>query len=286
MVILERQSGHLDSSGIDSRPFPTQPPSESAIMAAGNTFDPSVLSGVSAAFEEPFNFDDNVVFADGLDDNALFPTDWDQAPPYPIQQYAAPPPNWNHPQPKVEPVPMAAYATASVLTPAQQEKLRQIAMPGHLQYRGSNSPVSAASTKSHSGSSPESNSNTNGKGRKRKSSLDIEDDDDDDESGEQHPPVKKTAHNMIEKRYRTNLNDKIAALRDSVPSLRIMSKSAKGEDTADDREDLQGLTPAHKLNKATVCSFQLIWNMACIWGSEHHLLEHDTSMHFMLWLNV
>jgi hypothetical protein len=28
-------------------------------------------------------------------------------------------------------------------------------------------------------------------------------------------PPKKTAHNMIEKRYRTNLNDKIAALRDS-----------------------------------------------------------------------
>ena len=58
---------------------------------------------------------------------------------------------------------------------------------------------------------------------------------------------------MIEKRYRTNLNDKIAALRDSVPSLRIMTKSQRGEDTADDREDLQGLTPAHKLNKATVC---------------------------------
>lgn len=63
---------------------------------------------------------------------------------------------------------------------------------------------------------------------------------------------------MIEKRYRTNLNDKIAALRDSVPSLRIMTKSARGEDTADDREELQGLTPAHKLNKATVsCAFLL-----------------------------
>lgn len=57
---------------------------------------------------------------------------------------------------------------------------------------------------------------------------------------------------MIEKRYRTNLNDKIAALRDSVPALRIMSKSARGEDTTEDREELHGLTPAHKLNKATV----------------------------------
>ena len=61
---------------------------------------------------------------------------------------------------------------------------------------------------------------------------------------------------MIEKRYRTNLNDKIAALRDSVPSLRIMSKSARGEDTTEDREELHGLTPAHKLNKATV-SFKM-----------------------------
>ncbi|KAI2633468.1 hypothetical protein GGS21DRAFT_539707 [Xylaria nigripes] len=89
--------------------------------------------------------------------------------------------------------------------------------------------------------------------RKRKSSTEENEDDDEDED-ESHQPVKKTAHNMIEKRYRTNLNDKIAALRDSVPSLRIMSKSARGEDTTVDREELQGLTPAHKLNKATVLS--------------------------------
>ncbi|CUS14116.1 unnamed protein product [Tuber aestivum] len=69
-------------------------------------------------------------------------------------------------------------------------------------------------------------------------------------TGRKHQP-KKTAHNMIEKRYRTNLNDKIAALRDSVPSLRVMAGTSKlGED--DDEEDLEGLTPAHKLNKATV----------------------------------
>lgn len=56
---------------------------------------------------------------------------------------------------------------------------------------------------------------------------------------------------MIEKRYRTNLNDKIAALRDSVPSLRVMAGTSKlGED--DEEEDLEGLAPAHKLNKATV----------------------------------
>ncbi|KAK9450901.1 uncharacterized protein V1518DRAFT_412008 [Limtongia smithiae] len=59
---------------------------------------------------------------------------------------------------------------------------------------------------------------------------------------------KKTAHNMIEKRYRTNLNDKISALRDCVPSLRC----AVGGNFDDDEEELDGLTPANKLNKATV----------------------------------
>lgn len=84
-------------------------------------------------------------------------------------------------------------------------------------------------------------------------------------------PPKKTAHNMIEKRYRTNLNDKIAALRDSVPALRVMvhrleHTNSSGEEAEDEafgmgmgmkigeEDDLGGLTPAHKLNKATILS--------------------------------
>lgn len=141
----------------------------------------------------------------------------------------------------------------SSLTPALQEKLRNIAMPPHLQYQ---SPKSASSPDSATGeakmgafSSPDPAEMSSKASRKRKSSVDPEEEEE-DEDGNQ--PIKKTAHNMIEKRYRTNLNDKIAALRDSVPSLRIMSKSARGEDTTEDREELHGLTPAHKLNKATV----------------------------------
>ncbi|KAF9763527.1 hypothetical protein IL306_003067 [Fusarium sp. DS 682] len=146
-------------------------------------------------------------------------------------------------------------AIISHLTPALQEKLRNIAMPPHLQYH---SPKSASSPDSANGelrrgvlSSPDPADGSSKASRKRKSSADPEDEEE-EEDGDQ--PVKKTAHNMIEKRYRTNLNDKIAALRDSVPSLRIMSKSARGEDTTEDREELHGLTPAHKLNKATVLS--------------------------------
>lgn len=75
---------------------------------------------------------------------------------------------------------------------------------------------------------------------------------------------------MIEKRYRTNLNDKIAALRDSVPALRVMvhrleqnpnaspdetmEEQIKAEAGLDPEDDLGGLTPAHKLNKATILS--------------------------------
>jgi hypothetical protein len=63
---------------------------------------------------------------------------------------------------------------------------------------------------------------------------------------------------MIEKRYRTNLNDKIAALRDSVPALRVMvhrleQPCVEGMEEDGD-EDLGGLAPAHKLNKATILS--------------------------------
>lgn len=138
--------------------------------------------------------------------------------------------------------------SATVLSPALQEHLRNIAMPPHLQYGSPKSASSPESAKTGAGSSPDDLSG--GSHRKRKILAD--DLDDDDLLEENGKPIKKTAHNMIEKRYRTNINDKIAALRDSVPSLRIMCKSARGEDTTEDREELHGLTPAHKLNKATV----------------------------------
>lgn len=61
------------------------------------------------------------------------------------------------------------------------------------------------------------------------------------------PKRDKVSHNMIEKKYRTNINSKILQLRDVVPSLRIASGS-KDISIA----DLDGLTPASKLNKASV----------------------------------
>jgi Domain of unknown function (DUF2014)/Helix-loop-helix DNA-binding domain len=63
---------------------------------------------------------------------------------------------------------------------------------------------------------------------------------------------KKKIHNVVEKRYRQNINDKIAALRDSVPALRAMSQGGIGSDAEND--DTESQSVSHKLNKATVLS--------------------------------
>jgi hypothetical protein len=67
------------------------------------------------------------------------------------------------------------------------------------------------------------------------------------------PANKKRPHNVIEKRYRANLNEKIAELRDSVPSLRVTKKTVQDADGGEEEdEDLDGLTPTNKLNKASI----------------------------------
>lgn len=74
-------------------------------------------------------------------------------------------------------------------------------------------------------------------------------------SGRQ-PRGQKTSHNVIEKRYRSNLNDKIARLRDSVPELRIAQPTIRrrpqrpieSNSDASGDENGEGL----KFNKATV----------------------------------
>src|SRR6266536_4787497 len=103
-------------------------------MASRDSIDPSTLS---TGFESFDNFDKTEAFTDNLalDDDPLFSIDWDQdTSPYEGNLYSTPL-SWDRPKPKVEPLPLAAYSTMNTLTPAQQEKLRKIAMPHHLQYR-------------------------------------------------------------------------------------------------------------------------------------------------------
>ncbi|KAH3663636.1 hypothetical protein OGAPHI_005037 [Ogataea philodendri] len=82
----------------------------------------------------------------------------------------------------------------------------------------------------------------------------------------------KSPHNLIEKKYRTNINTKIVELRNCVPALRILvakennhhtnssdrvddyDDDYEGDGYTDDEEKLDGLQPARKLNKATILS--------------------------------
>lgn len=173
------------------------------------------------------------VFGDVQMDQPLF-----QTAEQPREHLYSTPLSWSPPTSNVRN--SETYNLAPVLSPRQKSQLIAQAMPSMKKYPSSPS----------SASSPEPEQCN---GRKRKSTgFDSEDDEEYhspplNSGAKRHPPVKKTAHNMIEKRYRTNLNDKIAALRDSVPSLRVMTRTnSRGEEF---QEDLQGLTPAHKLNK-------------------------------------
>jgi len=192
------------------------------------------------------NLDDSAVFVeDPISEEPLFQTTGAMMSPTlndipPREGLYSTPLSWSRPTPGSR----QSTSYNGILTPQQEAKLRNIAMPSQADARSPGSPSSV--------SSPEPYTDNR---RKRKSS--VEDDEDDEEadsppssSSKRHPPNQKTAHNMIEKRYRTNLNDKIAALRDSVPALRVMSKrNSRGEEI---EEDLQGLTPAHKLNKVRI----------------------------------
>ena len=70
------------------------------------------------------------------------------------------------------------------------------------------------------------------------------------------PWSKKTAHNAIERRYRSNINDRIAGLRDVVPALREMrprdGRRKRRRRKAETEELVDGVTAATKLSKAAV----------------------------------
>jgi hypothetical protein len=101
------------------------------------------------------------------------------------------------------------------------------------------SPASAShrsASMSSPGSSPYHQS------RKRKSSAD-DDDADSQSPGPKRALGKKAAHKMVEKKYRMNLNDKIAALRDSIPNLRQSDKHCDDDDDNLDGESRRAPNP-------------------------------------------
>lgn len=70
-------------------------------------------------------------------------------------------------------------------------------------------------------------------------------------NGKPYTPPKKNraSHNKIEKKYRTNINTKFVELKDAVPTLRVLDSN-----TVIDFDELEGLAPASKINKATILS--------------------------------
>ncbi len=113
--------------------------------------------------------------------------------------------------------------------------------------RGLSAPVSSFNTIANPGAETNEKSGLLTDSRKRKSPSAHDGNTDATTSVSQSEiAVSKRSHNAIEKRYRTNLNHKIAALRDAVPSLRKLHDPVA--------DDIDGLPSAPKLNKATVLS--------------------------------
>jgi hypothetical protein len=208
-----------------------------------STLDSSELAGTGRQRMNMNNREDSVEFCrDRLSEEPLFQSPEIQGPRR--EGLYSTPLSWSRPLLGSE----STIPYGPCLTPQEEARLRDIAMP-----------PSRSQPVRHYPGSPSSDEIGVDNHLKRKSS--VEDDEEEDTplpttSNNHHPPVKKTAHNMIEKRYRTNLNDKIAALRDSVPSLRVMSK--KNPHSGGMQEDLQGLTPAHKLNKVFITPFNVL----------------------------
>ena len=78
------------------------------------------------------------------------------------------------------------------------------------------------------------------------------------EAGAQHlgQHARKNAHNAIERRYRSNINDRIAGLRDVVPALRETrprnGRRKRRRGKTEDIELVDGVRAATKLSKATI----------------------------------
>ncbi|KAG8970717.1 hypothetical protein FRC03_004099 [Tulasnella sp. 419] len=62
----------------------------------------------------------------------------------------------------------------------------------------------------------------------------------------------KTSHTTIERRYRTNLNARITALKHAVPALRILDKDLFPDEKVDERGYVDGVKAARKSSKASV----------------------------------
>ncbi|KAE9369950.1 hypothetical protein N431DRAFT_547237 [Stipitochalara longipes BDJ] len=142
----------------------------------------------------------------------------------------------------------------SSLTEAEERDLQDIAMPSRIlsAIQLASEPSSPIASDSYHSPSPEPETKTRTrKTNKRKSLL----------NNKEVPSAlcqsRKSGHNAIEKRYRTNLNDKINCLRLGIPELSTLSSSdSKSDEECEDSdgEELNSKTTQQKYGKADVLS--------------------------------
>ncbi len=137
------------------------------------------------------------------------------------------------------------------LTEAEERKLQEIAMPYQnlAIVKTNSSPVPSLTSQSspspYPSPAPDVENNTRSY-RKRKA------------SGDDDVPFalcqsRKRGHNAIEKRYRTNLNDKIVCLRRGIPSFSHQSSlDSKSGDEEDSDAETEGKTAQQKYGKAAI----------------------------------
>jgi Helix-loop-helix DNA-binding domain len=65
---------------------------------------------------------------------------------------------------------------------------------------------------------------------------------------------KIACHSLVEKRYRTKLNDMLGMLRDNVPSLRVIPKRSEEYAYREGQEKLERPQASSKFDKATIIS--------------------------------
>jgi len=140
------------------------------------------------------------------------------------------------------------------LTAAEEQNLQDIAMPYRMLSKIKIASVPSSPTVSHSSMSPSPSPEPESRTRKRKNNK-RKTSVDDEELPTALTQSRKRGHNAIEKRYRTNLNEKINCLRDGVPALcrRSSSESKSGDEGEDsDGEGLDSKTGQQKYGKAAV----------------------------------
>jgi hypothetical protein len=152
----------------------------------------------------------------------------------------------------------------STLTAAEEQSLQDIAMPyrmlSQVNFSSEPTPLTPSASAQSCSSFPEPETKTR-KTRKRKSSIQY------DDMPNALCQTKKRGHNAIEKRYRTNLNDKIACLGQGIPPLRKMSSmdSKSGDEGDNSDNDTVDKTGQQKYGKAAILTraLEYIQHLEC-----------------------